>query len=110
MALRRAVDMNVTSFMYLTGLFVKAFGATRPDLPHDQLPPAQLSSFGGRAVVVNVSSLAAIQAFASWGVYCTGGGGDGLDLELGHGAEGWCACVCWCGRQGGAGHVPAGGG
>lgn len=32
----------------------------------------QAGEWNGKAVVVNVSSLAAVQPFASWGVYCAG--------------------------------------
>lgn len=40
--MRRAVDMNVTAFMYLTSIFTQRFGAPRPDLPKEKLSPAAL--------------------------------------------------------------------
>lgn len=54
-----AFNLNVTSTCFLTSEFVKYYKA----VPADQK---------ARFVVVNVSSLAAIQPFDSWGVYCSG--------------------------------------
>jgi sepiapterin reductase len=61
-ALRQSIDLNVTSFVYLTSLFLQYFGA----------PTSQNLQFGSSAVIVNISSLAAIQPFHTWGVYCGG--------------------------------------
>ncbi len=65
-AVRHAVDMNVTSFVYLTSLFLQLFGG-------GSAAPAPASAAAAAAsVVVNVSSLAAVQPFHSWGMYCAG--------------------------------------
>ncbi|KAM3578145.1 hypothetical protein VYU27_000241 [Nannochloropsis oceanica] len=61
-ALRQSIDLNVTSFVYLTSLFLHHFGA----------PPSQKLPFASSAVVVNISSLAAIQPFHTWSIYCGG--------------------------------------
>jgi len=61
-ALRQSIDLNVTSFIYLTSLFLQSFGA----------PPTKTAPLASSAVVINVSSLAAIQPFHTWGVYCGG--------------------------------------
>lgn len=58
-ALSDAVALNVTSTLFLTSDFVRRVQSGR-------LPVA------GRAVVVNVSSLAAVQPFPTWGPYCAG--------------------------------------
>lgn len=63
-ALRQSIDLNVTSFIYLTSVFLHHFGVP--------LPPTNDSSLISSAVVVNISSLAAIQPFHTWGVYCGG--------------------------------------
>jgi NAD(P)-dependent dehydrogenase (short-subunit alcohol dehydrogenase family) len=70
--LRASIDLNVTSCIYLAARFTEMFGAPRADGPvHGEAStqPAALDS----AAVVNVSSLAAIEAFPSMGVYCAGG-------------------------------------
>ncbi|KAL6051595.1 Adenosine kinase [Balamuthia mandrillaris] len=51
--LRQAIDVNVTSALALTAAFVKHFA-------------------GKQLTVVNVSSLAALQPFPEWGLYCAG--------------------------------------
>lgn len=70
--LRRAVDMNVTSTVWITSAFLKFVrggggggGGSGSGTPALAPPPA-------RAAVVNVSSLAAIQPLAHSGVYCVG--------------------------------------
>lgn len=68
---RKAVNVNVTSFVYLTALFLEAFGPQRSGDPPSQ--DQEKSLLRARAsVVVNVSSLAAVQPFESWGMYCAG--------------------------------------
>lgn len=64
-ALRQSTDLNVTSYIYLTSMFLQHFGVASP--PTTKTPPLASS-----AVIVNVSSLAAIQPFHTWGVYCGG--------------------------------------
>jgi len=54
-----AFNLNVTSTCFLSSEFVKVFSST---------PATESVKF----VVVNVSSLAAIQPFDSWSVYCSG--------------------------------------
>lgn len=53
--LKQAVDFNVTSFIWLSSRFIKVFKNTE-----------------GSVFIVNVSSLAAVKPFQSWGVYCAG--------------------------------------
>lgn len=55
-ATRQAIDLNVTSAVLLAARFA-ARAARRPSAEH---------------VLVNVSSLAALQPFETWGVYCAG--------------------------------------
>jgi sepiapterin reductase len=64
LALRQSIDLNVTSYIYLTSLFVQHFGVASP--------PTKTPPLASSAVIVNVSSLAAIQPFHTWGVYCGG--------------------------------------
>lgn len=69
-AVRRAMDVNVSSFVYLTALFLEAFGPQRGrDLPSASPAP---SGKARASVIVNVSSLAAVQPFESWAMYCAG--------------------------------------
>ena len=65
--MRKAVDVNLTAFVYLTALFLETFG-----LPcrRDDRPPEEERARG--SVVINVSSLAAVQPFESWAMYCAG--------------------------------------
>eukprot|EP00026_Physarum_polycephalum_P012963 Phypoly_transcript_13316.p1 GENE.Phypoly_transcript_13316~~Phypoly_transcript_13316.p1 ORF type:complete len:261 (+),score=51.68 Phypoly_transcript_13316:112-894(+) len=56
---RKDIDTNVTSVIYLTTLFLQHFS------PSSLTSPPHL-------FLVNISSLAAIQAFAAWGIYCSG--------------------------------------
>eukprot|EP00953_Heterococcus_sp_UTEX-ZZ885_P017783 9951-Heterococcus_DN1.PRE.2 len=57
--LQSVIDFNVTSAMWLTSQFVKHFA---PIAPATNEPN----------VVVNVSSLAAVKPFETWGIYCAG--------------------------------------
>ena len=52
------IDFNITSSIYLTSQFVRYF--------------AHFSDSEHRGLVVNVSSLCAIQPFATWSLYCAG--------------------------------------
>mmetsp|Transcript_18334 Transcript_18334/g.25693 ORF Transcript_18334/g.25693 Transcript_18334/m.25693 type:complete len:264 (+) Transcript_18334:41-832(+) len=54
-AIKQAVDFNVTSFIWLSVRFLKAF-----------------RNLSTSVFVVNLSSLAAVKPFQSWGVYCAG--------------------------------------
>jgi sepiapterin reductase len=65
-ALRAAVDLNVTSCAWLTALFLR-FARAEDGLRQE--PPAPAS---WRCAVVNVSSLCAVQPFATMGAYCMG--------------------------------------
>jgi sepiapterin reductase len=58
--LQSAIDFNVTSAMWLTSQFVKHFAT------------AASASGNEPNVVINVSSLAAIKPFETWGIYCAG--------------------------------------
>eukprot|EP00274_Cyanoptyche_gloeocystis_P003743 CAMPEP_0196659098 /NCGR_PEP_ID=MMETSP1086-20130531/33078_1 /TAXON_ID=77921 /ORGANISM="Cyanoptyche gloeocystis , Strain SAG4.97" /LENGTH=262 /DNA_ID=CAMNT_0041992943 /DNA_START=77 /DNA_END=865 /DNA_ORIENTATION=+ len=61
-SLRQNVDLSVTSSVYITSVFLR----TIKPLPKDGRAGCK------SAVVVDVSSLAAVQPFDSWGQYCTG--------------------------------------
>ena len=90
-ALRSEMDFNITSAFWLSSRFAAVFGARKPDgkggvssagEPAGASKPdadvAGGSSGGGAArdlsssVLVNVSSLAALQPFESWGGYSSG--------------------------------------
>jgi sepiapterin reductase len=55
--LRSNFDLNITSFVFLSSAFMR--------VSTQKFPKAQ-------CFIVNISSLAAIKAFSSWGVYCMG--------------------------------------
>lgn len=57
-----ALDLNVTAACYLTSSFM------------ERCAPGGVYAAQGikKVVIVNVSSLAAVKAFGSWGVYCAG--------------------------------------
>jgi sepiapterin reductase len=57
--LQSIINFNVTSAMWLTSQFVKHFAAISPASNEPN-------------VIVNVSSLAAIKPFETWGLYCAG--------------------------------------
>lgn len=60
--LGREVALNITAPFVLASLFLRwAHGGAGPALP-------------GQSVIVNVSSLAAVQPFRCWSAYCTGEG------------------------------------
>ncbi len=92
-ALRSEVDFNVTAALWLSSRFAAVFGARKADKGGDASPPKEAGASGGdgeggvgaggRAggaegrdvsdnVVVNVSSLAALQPFETWGGYSSG--------------------------------------
>lgn len=56
-----SIDLNVTSYCYLTSEFVRRV----KDL-------SRVREGASRVKIVNISSLAALQAFESWSVYCAG--------------------------------------
>lgn len=55
--LRSALDTNVTSYVWLSSHFLRMVRGLKQDV---------------RADLVNISSLAAVAPFSSWGVYCLG--------------------------------------
>ncbi|KAG0300712.1 hypothetical protein BGZ98_008966, partial [Dissophora globulifera] len=59
---RRYFDFNVVSFVGLSSTFLKE---TQAAFPKDQYPQHQ-------TVIVNISSLLAVQPFSNWGLYATG--------------------------------------
>lgn len=63
LALRRTIDSNVTACIWLTSLFLRWLGGADGLRPSPHAPPS---------AVVNVSSLAAIEPFATMLVYCAG--------------------------------------
>jgi sepiapterin reductase len=82
-ALRAAVDLNVTSCVWLTALFLRfaraepGLLAAAPEPPSEAAAPAEADSATAaaapwRCAVVNVSSLCAIEPFATLGAYCAG--------------------------------------
>ncbi|CAM9237287.1 unnamed protein product, partial [Discosporangium mesarthrocarpum] len=95
--LRQEIDFNVTSGAWLTSRFVKLFGVDRPDKSSAETKErvgegqvageskvhtsaddasrdesAKKARLKGSVMVINVSSLAAIQPFESWGTYSMG--------------------------------------
>lgn len=67
-ALSQYWEMNLTSVCWLNARFLEAFGASRDEL---LAANAQRQSEPS-TVIVNVTSLCGIKAFATYGVYCTG--------------------------------------
>ncbi|KAF7721526.1 hypothetical protein EC973_004524 [Apophysomyces ossiformis] len=59
------VDVNITSFITLTSGFIRLF---RPK----EIDPTNPPSFPPDLVIVNISSLLAVQAFPNWGLYAAG--------------------------------------
>lgn len=61
MQLSQAINLNVTSCFFLTSEIVRKFKTN------------YFSNFGIEKIdIINVSSLAAIQPFETWGIYCAG--------------------------------------
>jgi sepiapterin reductase len=73
-SLRREIDFNVTSCQYLTGEYVRWVGSnfSLTSSPSHSSTDSQMLMRDGRHTVVNVSSLAAVQPFPTWGAYCSG--------------------------------------
>ncbi|KAG0175676.1 hypothetical protein DFQ28_006868 [Apophysomyces sp. BC1034] len=59
------VDVNLTSYIVLISGFIRLFRPKNTD-------PQNPSCFPPDLVVVNISSLLAVQAFPNWGLYATG--------------------------------------
>ena len=90
LAMQASINLNVTSALWLSSQFTHIFGAPRTDTGGaaagddgnggggtaevvDAAAGAGEAEEGEQAMadcIVNVSSLAAVQAFPSWGVYC----------------------------------------
>ncbi|CAM9651284.1 unnamed protein product [Phaeothamnion confervicola] len=67
--LRAAFDFNVTSCAWLTAAFARAVTATGAGAAAGAVASDEGA---GPSVIINVSSLAAIQPFETWGAYCAG--------------------------------------
>jgi len=70
-ALRQSLDLNVTSSILITSLFLRRF-CTLPS-PSNKVPAL---------FIINISSMAAIQPFHSWGVYCAGKAARDMFLQV----------------------------
>lgn len=77
--LRQTIDVNVTSTIWLTSLFIKSLRDSSLPLQDAH----ETSTFGQSSIsenqtlspsvlIVNISSLCAIQPFPSWATYCVG--------------------------------------
>lgn len=64
-SLRTAIDLNVTSASWTTARFLRLLRARAEQSEH-------VPSEGAPDLVLNISSLAAVQAFPTMGVYCAG--------------------------------------
>lgn len=76
-ALKAAIDLNVTSVVWLTSLFLAELDSGRLVKPRAATAAADAASGAGSAAVmphaiINVSSLCAIKPFSTNGVYCAG--------------------------------------
>ena len=88
--LRRTVDLNVTSFLWLTSRFTRLahslHGSSAAGGAEEGVGAASgagsgagagsdgtsAAASGAPSTIVNISSLAAVQPFATWGLYCAG--------------------------------------
>jgi len=75
--LRSEMDLNVTSCFWLSSKFAAIFGARKGETSKDVTETARgdPAPDASNNVVVNVSSLGAIQPFETWAGYCSGKAG-----------------------------------
>lgn len=77
-ALKSAIDLNVTSVIWLTSLFLAELDSGRLAVPRAHAAAAEASDSSAASAglpphaIVNVSSLCAVKPFSTNGVYCLG--------------------------------------
>lgn len=99
--LRSEMDFNITSALWLSSRFASIFGARKADVSGGVTDSSDAAAGSGGNVglapehasdrsvnvVVNISSLAAVQPFDSWGGYSTGKAARDMFHRLGTGTE-----------------------